>query len=307
MLDLAKELVEKKEVSESTASAYIRMLIQLNDKKEFKNLTFLKKKEDIERKLETYAESSQKTILSAITSVLTLYKDKPTYKKVYQYYYDRMMDKGKKLNERDTSQKTEKQEENWIEWKDVQAIRDDLSNKVKEFGKKISNDDFTTLLHYMILSLYTEIEPRRNLDYLDMVVVKKWKDTMPSDKNYVELNPTRFIFNKYKTAKTYGRQVLDIPEALQKSIKLYLSYHPLKKSAVFPFLVYGDGRPLTVVNSITRILNKIFHKNVGSSMLRHIFITDKFGDVKNEMEDVANKMGHSVVEQQGTYNQSKNT
>jgi hypothetical protein len=58
---------------------------------------------------------------------------------------------------------------------------------------------------------------------------------------------------------------------------------------------------LTAVNSITRILNKIFGKKVGSSMLRHIFLSDKYGEVKGEMADDAKAMGHSVDEQQNTY------
>jgi integrase len=57
----------------------------------------------------------------------------------------------------------------------------------------------------------------------------------------------------------------------------------------------ADGKALTAVNAITRILNKIFGKKLGSSMLRHIFLSDKY-DIK-EMEEDAEAMGHSVAEQ----------
>ena len=42
------------------------------------------------------------------------------------------------------------------------------------------------------------------------------------------------------------------------------------KTAV-PFLVSPGGVPITALNGITRILNKIFGKKIGSSMLRTIF------------------------------------
>jgi len=67
-------------------------------------------------------------------------------------------------------------------------------------------------------------------------------------------------------------------------------------------LVEASGEPLVAVNAITRILNKIFGKKVGSSMLRHIFVTDKYGGVKKEQIKDALAMGHSVAEQQNVYN-----
>jgi len=47
-------------------------------------------------------------------------------------------------------------------------------------------------------------------------------------------------------------------------------------------------------NGITRILNKIFDKKIGSSMLRHIFLSDNLGEVVKNQEQLANDMAHSV-------------
>jgi hypothetical protein len=58
--------------------------------------------------------------------------------------------------------------------------------------------------------------------------------------------------------------------------------------------VYYDGKPLSQVNAITRILNKTFGKKVGSSMLRHIYLSSKYGKVVDEMKEDANAMSHSV-------------
>ena len=97
MINLSKKLIEVRHITESSASSYIRTLFTLNDKAVFKNLAFLKKTETIMSRIEHYAESTQKTLLSGVVSVLSLYEDKPTYKKTYQFYYDRMMGKRKEI------------------------------------------------------------------------------------------------------------------------------------------------------------------------------------------------------------------
>ena len=94
MLNLSSDLVEKKKVTDSTAGAYIRTLYALNGKEPFKNLTFLKKTDEIAKKVEEYADNTQKAMYSAVASVLSLFAEKPTFKKVYAFYYDKMMGKA---------------------------------------------------------------------------------------------------------------------------------------------------------------------------------------------------------------------
>jgi hypothetical protein len=305
MNHLSKELIEKKGVAESTANAYIKTLYILNDKAPFKTLSFLRNKETISKKVNEYSASTQKSILASIVSVLSLVKDKPTYKSIHQYYYEQMMGKVKAPTEKDESDKTEKQMENWISWKEIQELVNTYRQKMLEYGAKktITPNEFTHLLQYLVLSLYVYTQPRRNQDYLDMMVVKKWKEELPKDKNYLDLATSKFIFNKYKTSKKYGVQTNEIPNTteapLMDAIHTYLKFHPQFKATKgkepVPFLITADGKALTAVNAITRILNKIFGKKVGSSMLRHIFLSDKY-DIK-EMEEDAEAMGHSVAEQ----------
>ena len=305
MSNLHKELIEKKGVSESTANVYLRTLLLLNGKAPFKTLAFLRNKDDIKTKLDSYAESTQKSVLAGIVSVLSLVSDKPTYKGIHKYYQDLMIDKVKTERENETHDKSDKQKTNWVEWKDVMELNQQQRKKMVEYSnkKQLTTAEQNQLLETLILSLYSCIQPRRNQDYLDMVVVKKWVDTMPTDKNYLDLTGSRFIFNKYKTAKKYGAQIIKIPNdeanPLMDTLTAYLKHHAdfktTKAKTPIPFLVFPDGKPLTAVNSITRILNKIFGKKVGSSMLRHIFLSDKY-DI-DEMEKDAMAMGHSVEEQ----------
>jgi integrase len=151
----------------------------------------------------------------------------------------------------------------------------------------------------MVLSLYTDIPPRRNADYLEMFVVKKLGKEYPKDKNYYDQSANKFHFCVYKTAKSYGEQIEDVPAELQSTLAAYIKHHPLAKAKVreFRLLVKADGSPLNSVNAITRILNKIFAKKIGSSMLRHIYLSSKYGETNNDMEETAKAMAHSVSQQ----------
>jgi integrase len=261
-------------------------------------------------KVGTYAESTQKSVLASIVSVLSLEKDKPTYKAIYNFYYERMMEASKKSREQEaTGERTEKQDANWITWDEVMKRHNELAEAVAQIGKgkMLTTANWNALLSYVILSLYVLLPPRRNQDYQDLYIVKKWDDKLSKDKNYYDMTAQKFIFNKFKTAKSHGVQEVSLSDnkPLADVLALYIKLHPSKGKGEMRFLVNADGSALGSVNSITRILNKIFGKHIGSSMLRHIYITHKYGDTKKEMEKDAEAMGHSVAEQQQVYNKPK--
>jgi hypothetical protein len=305
MLNLGKDLMKARDVAERTAHAYIKTLYALNGKKPFKNLTFLKKTEDIDKRVEEYAESTQRSLYAVLTSVLSMYKDKAGYKKVFQHYNDKMTVRveANREEKKDGVVKTKKQTDNWLSWDDIESRKNELRGGIAFKKKAIDATEYDRLLQFVVLSLYTEVQPRRNQDYLDMYIVKKWTEAMPTDKNYLDVAGKRFIYNKYKTAKKWGAQTQEIPEALWSVLQTFFQYHPLWKGVVkrktdpVKLLVAADGTPLTAVNSITRLLNKVFDKKVGSSMLRHIFLTDKYKDTLEEMKKDSLAMGHSTGQQ----------
>ena len=141
-----------------------------------------------------------------------------------------------------------------------------------------------------------------------MYVVKK---KVPDDntKNYLLYDKEEFWFRIYKTAKSELKKsdatelIVPVSKDLMNNINLYFKYHPLicgKKIPVtgeIPFLVTYDGKPLKSVNAITYILNKTFGKNVGSSLLRHIYTSEKYGKVLDDMKADAVNMSHSLGQQ----------
>jgi hypothetical protein len=303
MLQLGKQLMDERKVAESTANAYIKSLYQLNERKPFKNLSFLKKTDEIEKIISGYADSTQRALLATVVSTLSLVKEKAGFKKTYKHFYDKMMERTKAVREtEDKHEKTDKQKENWVSWEEIEKRKTELGEEIAKFSNKkaLSAAEYEKTLQHIVLCLYTDIQPRRNQDYLDMYIVKKWNDKMPTDKNYVDMTSHKFIYNKYKTAKKYGRQEIDIPESLQSCLSSFLKHHPLwkgmakRKTEPVKFLVSQSGEPLTAVNAITRLLNKVFGKKIGSSMIRHIYISDKYKGVMEEQAKDAANMGHSM-------------
>jgi len=215
------------------------------------------------------------------------------------------MDFNKMLkSEENKNEMNEKQGENWMPWSDVLEKYDELEDSINEFVNKktITKKQYNTLLDYVVLSLYVLQPPRRN-EYINMMVVRKMDDDMDDEKNYIVLEKKEFVFNAFKTAKKEGTVKIDINDKLIKALTNYLKHQPLMMEAKMedkntnydvPFLVKFDGKPLKSVNAITLILNKIFGKKMGSSALRHMYLSDKYGDELTEKQKDAKLMSHSV-------------
>ena len=303
--DLIKRLSDKG-LSESSIKLYIRNLEKLNDDLPLKNLNFLKDDKNIINKLADYKDNTKRGYLISITATLSTLKDKN--KSLYDKYLKLMVDLSNDIKKKPTEEMTETQKKNWMKWDEILTKFNDMKQKIDTFinNKEINESQYNLLLSYMILALYVYNPPRRNLDYQIMNVIKKYDESYSSDKNYLSYDDNKFIFNVFKTAKKEGQVKTDINEELKKIINQYFKFHPLIrnkkliKSSNIPFLVYYNGKELDSVNAITRILNKCFDKNIGSSMIRHIYLTNKYGeDNKEKMKD-AKAMSHTV-DTQKTY------
>ena len=91
-----------------------------------------------------------------------------------------------------------------------------------------------------------------------------------------------------------------------KVIELYLNNHPEKskpknKNYDVDFLKFFYNEPIEKSQEITRILNKIFGKNIGSSMLRNMYLSNKYGDMVDELKSDTKEMGTSVDVALSTY------
>ena len=122
------------------------------------------------------------------------------------------------------------------------------------------------------------IPPRRAMDYTELLI-----HGYNHEGNMV--NGREMIFNKYKTVKTYGTQVIKIPPKLQKLLDQYATTF---KEATYLFTTI-KGKKLNGKQLWDR-LHAIFGKSVSVNALRRAFITDTYSNYDKKTKQLERDM-----------------
>lgn len=276
----------KSNISASTLKTYASLLKSLyynnHDKQSEINLDWFDKQDDVIESLKDKPYSSRKTTYSALIAI-TKNNDK---------YKNELVGDAKKYQEFITTQKkTDKQEANWKNYDEIKNIVDASLERIKPLLKKkeLNDKEYKDLQDFVILALTSGVyfPPRRSSDWVFM----KIQNVDKANDNFIDKN--NFVFNKYKTAKFYNQQTVDIPKDLKKILNKFIKFNPHEY-----LLTDGQGKQLSTVR-LTQKLNTIFGNKISTSMLRHIFLSSKLKDIPalNELKQIATEMGHSVNEQ----------
>jgi hypothetical protein len=249
MKKILDDLKSKCGVASATAEAYVRALVELNNDTPFLNVGFLKSTDAMGKLVGQHIPETQKALLTAIVSVLSLSKDVPTFKRVYQHYYRQLYPK--------------KATEPTLTWEDVLKVKSSMTLDPYIRKKKLGDEERKGLMNYLVLSLYTDIPPRRNQDYMCMKVVNAYDDSKHTEDNYVCMTSGKMVFNKFKSRKATGAQTVIVPKELMDTIKLWVKLNKI------PDL--GQLLEVKTANGITRILNKVLGKKIGSGYLKTIY------------------------------------
>ena len=109
-----------------------------------------------------------------------------------------------------------------------------------------------------------------------------------------------FVLNKYKTSKKYEEIKIEIEDP---SVKKLLRYF-LKINGMGVLFKSSTGKPLTRLE-ISKILLKFSErymgKRISTTLLRKIYLSSKYGDMKKELEKDNQMMGHSKEVALDTY------
>jgi integrase len=287
-MDGVKEkLLEK--YSAGTAGLYLTKLRILNENEPFTSFSFLK---DHFKQIRLISEienlNTRKSYLTAVVGVLDVL-NVAAYNKINNNYKKALNDfKTNTYNKIDPNAKTETQKDNWIEWSEVvakQNILQGLADKVTQ--KEVTQNNgaaIAALERNLMLNLYTQLPPRRNNDYYLMKV-----GNGDDESNYYDGN--KFTFNVFKTARSRGTEVIDVPTPLEKILDDYIKMMGLKPG---DYLLFHDDVTRKTPARMTRALNSIFNKKIGASMLRHIYTSHLLGNVLPIIKENAAAMGHSM-------------
>jgi integrase len=249
------------------------------------NIKNLKNTDEIINYLDKKPQNTRNTILAALYVLTEI-----------PFYRDAMMKQIMDIKEETEKQEpNNKQIMNSISQQELKDLYDKLKKKTNILYKTGGNDFLMDIQNYIIVSLYYLIPPRRLLDYTEF----KIKNIDKNIDNYMD--KTTFVFNVYKTAKTYKKQIIKIPIKLMNIIKKWIAINPTD------YLLFDNK--FNKLNSTTMIykLNKIFGKNISVNALRHSYLSNKFQDTiqtNKEIKEDMSLMGSSI-NQQKTYIQKK--
>lgn len=291
-MDIKKLFKEKRpNLSESSLNTYNSTLRNLSNKvfgsKDI-SIENLDKSEEILQYLKNIPINTRRTILSALFVL--------TEKKIYR---DEMMDDITTLKKEASKQEpNEKQKGNSITQEELHKLWEKLKKRATSLYKlkELQISDLLEIQDFVILSLFVLIPPRRIMDYSEF----KIKNINRETDNYMDKNS--FVFNQYKTAKTYGRQTVTIPKELKTIITKWIKHNPTD------YLLFNGQQHKLIGTTLTQRLNRIFGKNISVNSLRHSFLSEKYQssiDQKKNMESDMTQMGTSIA-QQNTYIQSIN-
>ena len=283
MSDLKEFIKDKRPtLSEGSLKTYVSILRSLHKKIWGGNIN-VKDFDDSKKVLEFLKElepNKRKTLLSALV-VIT---DDAAYRK-------KMMEDVSNYNkEINKQEKTENQKESWVSTEEVKTIYDTLKKNADLLYKKSthSSSELQQIQNFIILALMSGvfIPPRRSLDYCEFKIKNINKET----DNYLEKN--KLVFNRYKTAKTYGQQSVDIPVQLRNILTKWSKINPSEY-----LLVDTNGNKLNSVK-LNQRFNSIFGgRKIATNQMRHTFLTDKYAETskKNkEMEQDLTDMATNV-------------
>ena len=287
--DILKE--KRPNLSEGSLKTYLSLLKRVYDltfdDEDYKVEKF-NKVDKILKKIQDLPLTTRKTI----TASLYVLTEKPEYK-------TSMTKDITAINKETAKQElNNKQRDSWISLENVNSVfkiyKTLADATYKRLGKKDSfttPEDLQNIQNYIIIALLggLYIPPRRLQDYTDF----KIKNIDTDEDNYMTKN--KFVFNSYKTAKTYGTQEVPIPEELKKIIKKWITVNPTE------YLLFDiHNRPLSNV-TLNQRLNKIFEGKISVNQLRHTFLTDHYGHGLQHVTDLQHDMrlmGSSLLQQQ---------
>ena len=285
--------------AESSIKLYLGILRKLNGRKDFKSIAFLKKKDVIQEKLDAIENvSTRKSYLTSIIGALKATANTP--KTLKDYYGKQLISSINEAREiASSSTKTQRQEENWIDWEDVVKRYEKLNRYVEGLLEEDTKQEIMRdknarekVARVMLLALYVLIPPRRTLDYFEMFVDDADDNRQ---KNYYDRETNEFVFNNYKTAKHGGQDRIKVPDGLKSVLERHIEFYDIKKGE--KLLRMSMGKPPTSATWIGNNLNILFGKKISVSMLRHIYLSGKYGEQVVEMKKDAEAMGHSVSQQ----------
>tara|TARA_R110002126_G_scaffold120612_2_gene261811 strand:- start:922 stop:1917 length:996 start_codon:yes stop_codon:yes gene_type:complete len=292
---------------ESTIKMYVSNLMKLMKMFEADDLKFLKKPEEVSSKLSDLHYTTQRNYYnSVIVYLMSVDKDDTLIEK----YNSMRDDLNKKYEDQQaTGVISDKQKENFVDISEVNKMIAEMAKEIKDKNIKkkeeLSAKEKALLQVYIIFNIYTRIPLRNDISGMETInkrAYNKLSESEKKERNHLVINKNQMFFelNKFKTSARYESIKIDIPKDLEKLLRIYIRINGM--GVLFKT---STGKPLSR-NALSQLLIKTSKarmngKSISSQMLRKIYLSSKYSDIKEEMIADSKIMGHSVAMQQSVY------
>tara|TARA_R110000823_G_scaffold297603_3_gene417815 strand:- start:4768 stop:5736 length:969 start_codon:yes stop_codon:yes gene_type:complete len=295
----------------NTIKQYTTNLNKLKKMFDTDDYDFLKKPKDVMDKLSNLHYLSQRNILNAVIVLLMALNDDKKYDELLEEYGKLRDDLNNKYNDEQKSGViSDKQSKNFATTEEVFNMINEMADELKPLKKK-SNDNITKkekqlLQAYVLFNIYARM-PFRNdvagMMSINQAAYKKLSDEEKKENNYLVV-PSKgnlyFVLNKYKTSKKYQELDLKIED---KDLRKILRYY-LKVNGMGVLFKTSTDKPLTRIE-LSKVLlkysKKYMNKSISTTLLRKIYLSSKYGNMKEELEKDNKVMGHSKQVALDTY------
>lgn len=293
---------------ESTIKMYSSNLLKLQKLMDTDNFKFLEKPDNVKDKVSELHFTTQRNYYNAVIVYLMAVRDKKEDPLIEEYVEIRDTLNKKYEDEQATGVISDKQKNNFVDISEVNNMINDMATEIKNKKIKKKEDltakDKSLLQSYILFNIYTRLPMRNDLAGMEAInkrAYNKLSEEDKKEKNYLVVNKNKMfmVLNNYKTSAKYKELDIDIPKDLEKLLRLYIRINGM--GVLFKS---STGKPLSR-NALSQLLLKETKKRMGKSisttMLRKIYLSSKYGKVKEEMEKDAKVMGHSTEVAQSVY------
>ena len=305
--DLKSDIEESRpNAKESTVKQYLILIKKLQKLFDTTGYDFLADPDAVYDKIKDNKYTSIRNTYNAIIITLMALNNK---KGDYDELIDKYGELRDELNQQyEDDQKagkiSERQKENFVKLEELKNMINKMAEEIKDKNlktkKELTAKDRELLMMYTLYNMLIEIPTRLDfagMKYINKATYNKLSDEDKKERNYLvnQKGKMFFVYNKYKTSKSYGEKIIDSSKELSKILRMFIKLTN-KKNGDFMFTT-STGNPISA-NVASQMLLKYskryLGKNISTTLIRHIVLTDKFGDVKKQMAEMSEKTGHST-------------
>ena len=254
--------------------------------------------------------TSQRNYLNAIIVLLCALNHEKKYDKILEKYGKIRDDfNDKYANEQKSGIISDKQSKNFTTIEEVYKMIDTMADELKPIKFKTKDQmtlrEKSLLQVYTLFNIYSRMPMRNDVAGMEAIQKRRYNQLSEEDKkenNYLVIDRSNFFFvlNKYKTSKKYEELKLPIED---KKLKRILRYY-LKINGLGILFTSSTGKALSR-NALTQLLiktsQKYMKKSISTTLLRKIYLSSKYGKMKDELEKDNKVMMHSKEVALNTY------